>query len=61
MPQQVDDPGLLAARHAKQIIAFIAERGHPASVATLLALISIAGGVFYFWRWQGQKEGMALR
>src|ERR1700722_7627909 len=38
----------LASRYGRQIIAFIAEHGHPGVVAFLFALI-LAAVVFYFW------------
>jgi membrane protein YqaA with SNARE-associated domain len=44
----------LAARYGRQIIAFIAEHGHPVIVAIILTLIAAAAGVFYFW--QGSKN-----
>ena len=43
----------LASRYGRQIIAFIAEHGHPGVVAFLFALIA-AAVVFYFW--QGSKK-----
>ena len=39
----------LAARYGRQIIAFIAEHGHPVVLTIIMALIAIAGVVFYFW------------
>jgi membrane protein DedA with SNARE-associated domain len=44
----------LASRYGRQIIAFIAEHGHPAGVAILFVLIAAAAVVFYFW--QGSKK-----
>jgi membrane protein YqaA with SNARE-associated domain len=38
----------LAARYGRQIIAFIAEHGHPVAVATILALITAGTLGFYF-------------
>jgi membrane protein YqaA with SNARE-associated domain len=46
----------LSARYGRQIIAFIAEHGHPAAVAILLALIAAAAVVFYFWRGRKNKK-----
>jgi membrane protein YqaA with SNARE-associated domain len=40
----------LAARYGREIIAFIAEHGHPAAVATMLAVTAAVTAVFYFWR-----------
>lgn len=40
----------LAARYGKQIIAFIAEHGHPVVVAIIVALLAAATVVLYFWR-----------
>ncbi len=39
----------LAARYARQIIAFIAEHGHPVLLTFIVVLIAIVGVVFYFW------------
>jgi membrane protein YqaA with SNARE-associated domain len=47
----------LAARYGRQIIAFIAEHGHPAVVAIILALMTTATVVFYFWRGNKSKKG----
>jgi membrane protein YqaA with SNARE-associated domain len=44
----------LASRYGRQIIAFIAEHGHPGVVAVLFALIAAAVAVVYFW--QGSKK-----
>jgi len=44
----------LAARYGRQIIAFLAEHGHPVLVAAILTLISATTAVFYFW--QGSKN-----
>ncbi len=46
----------LASRYGRQIIAFIAEHGHPAAVAILLALMTTATVVFYFWRGSRNKK-----
>jgi membrane protein YqaA with SNARE-associated domain len=40
----------LAARYGRQIIAFIAEHGHPLAVGIVVVLLATAGVVFYFWR-----------
>jgi membrane protein YqaA with SNARE-associated domain len=40
----------LAARYGREIIAFIAEHGHPVAVAVILALITAGTLVFYFWQ-----------
>jgi membrane protein YqaA with SNARE-associated domain len=40
----------LAARYGKQIIAFIAEHGHPVVVAIIVVLLAAAAVVLYFWR-----------
>jgi membrane protein YqaA with SNARE-associated domain len=50
----------LAARYGRQIIAFIAEHGHPVIVAIIVVLIATAAMVLYFlggsksekWRWK---------
>ncbi len=39
----------LAARYGQQIIAFIAEHGHPAVLTIMVVLIAAAAVVFYFW------------
>jgi hypothetical protein len=44
----------LAARYGRQIIAFLAEHGHPVVVAIILVLIATAVVAFYFW--QGRKN-----
>jgi membrane protein YqaA with SNARE-associated domain len=46
----------LAARYGRHIIAFIAENGHPVVLAMIVALISIAVVVFYFWRGSDSKK-----
>ena len=46
----------LAARHGRQIIAFIAHHAHPAVVGIIVALIAIAAVVFYFWQGRRQKS-----
>lgn len=46
----------LAARHGRQIIAFIAQHAHPAVVGIIVALIAIAAVAFYFWRGRGSKR-----
>jgi membrane protein YqaA with SNARE-associated domain len=49
----------LAARYGRQIIAFIAEHGHPAAVAIILALMTTATAVFYFWQGNEHEKGLA--
>lgn len=44
----------LAARYGRQIIAFIAEHGHPVIVGIIVALFATGAVVFYFW--QGSKN-----
>lgn len=39
----------LAERYGRQIIAFIAEHGHPVLLAILVALFAAAAVVFYCW------------
>jgi len=46
----------LASLYGRQIIAFIAEHGHPAAVAIILTLVSAAAAVFYFWRSSRNKK-----
>ena len=46
----------LAARYGRQIIAFIAEHGHPVVVAIIMVLIATAAVVFYFWRGSKSKK-----
>jgi membrane protein YqaA with SNARE-associated domain len=46
----------LAARYGRQIIAFLAEHGHPVVVAIILALMAAATTVFYFWRSSKNKK-----
>jgi membrane protein YqaA with SNARE-associated domain len=46
----------LAARYGRQLIAFIAEHGHPAAMAIILALMAAATAVFYFWRGRKDKK-----
>jgi membrane protein YqaA with SNARE-associated domain len=46
----------LAARYGGQFIAFIAEHGHPAVMAIILALIATATLVFYFWKGSKNKK-----
>jgi membrane protein YqaA with SNARE-associated domain len=46
----------VAARYGRQIIAFLAEHGHPAAVAIILALMTTATAVFYFWRGNKNKK-----
>ena len=41
--------GYLAALYGRQIIAFIAEHGHPGVLTFIAVLIAIAGVLFYFW------------
>ena len=47
----------LAARYGRQIIAFIAEHGHPVAVAIIVVLAALAAVFFYFWREKGRKGG----
>jgi len=47
----------LAARYGRQIIAFIAEHGHPAVVAIILPLMAAATVVFYYWRGSKNNSG----
>ena len=49
----------LAARYGRQIIAFIAVHGHPAAVAIILALMTTATAVFYFWQGNEHEKGLA--
>ena len=44
----------LASRYGREIIAFIAEDGHPFIVTIVLALLATATAVSYFW--QGNKD-----
>ena len=46
----------LAARYGRQIIAFIAEHGHPVVVGIIVLLIAIAAVVLYFWRGSKSKK-----
>ena len=46
----------LAARYGRQIIAFIAEHGHPAMVAILMGLMAATAVVFYYWRGSKGKK-----
>ena len=46
----------LAARYGRQIIAFIAEHGHPAMVAILMGLMAAAALIFYYWRGSKGKK-----
>jgi len=46
----------LAARYGRQIIAFIAEHGHPVVVGVIVVLIATAAVVFYFWRGSKSKK-----
>ncbi len=46
----------LAARYGRQIMAFIAEHGHPVVVSIILALIAAFTAVFYFWRGNMNKK-----
>jgi membrane protein YqaA with SNARE-associated domain len=50
----------LAARYGRQIIASIAEHGHPIAVGIIMLLIATSAVVYYFWgesnsRKRGQK------
>jgi membrane protein YqaA with SNARE-associated domain len=47
----------LAARYGRQIIALIAEHGHPVVVTIILVLIAAAVVVFYFWQGSKNKKG----
>ena len=46
----------LAARYGRQIVAFIAEHGHPVVVGIIVALLATAAVVFYFWRGSKSKK-----
>ena len=46
----------LAARYGRQIIAFIAEHGHPVVVGTIVLLLASAAVVFYFRRGSKGKK-----
>jgi uncharacterized membrane protein YdjX (TVP38/TMEM64 family) len=46
----------LAARYGRQIIAFLAEHGHPVVVAIILMLIATAVVVFYFRKGSKNKK-----
>jgi membrane protein YqaA with SNARE-associated domain len=46
----------LAASYGRQIIAFIAEHGHPVIVGVIVVLIATAAVVFYFWRGSKSKK-----
>ena len=46
----------LAARYGRQIIAFIAEHGHPVVVGIIVVLLATAAVVFYFWRGSKSKK-----
>ena len=46
----------LAARYGRQIIAFIAEHGHPVVVGIILLLLATAAVVLYFWRGSKNKK-----
>ena len=46
----------LAARYGRQIIAFIAERGHPVVVGIIVLLLATAAVVLYFWRGSKNKK-----
>lgn len=48
----------LASRYGRQIIAFIAEDGHPVIVAIVLALVAAATAVSYFWRDNKDKNAL---
>jgi membrane protein YqaA with SNARE-associated domain len=51
----------LAARHGRQIIAFISQHAHPVVVGIIVLLIAIAAVIFYFWRGRGGKAHMENR
>lgn len=46
----------LAACYGRQIIAFIAERGHPVVVGIIVLLLATAAVVLYFWRGSKNKK-----
>jgi len=46
--------GYLAARYGRQIIAFIANHGHPMAVGIILLSIAAAAAGYYFW--SGSKK-----
>ena len=46
----------LAARYGRQIIAFIAEHGHPVVVAIIVVVLATAAVVLYFWRGNKGKK-----
>jgi len=46
----------LAARYGRQIIAFIAEHGHPVVVGIIVLLLATAAVVLYFWRGSKNKK-----
>jgi len=46
----------LAARYGRQIISFIAERGHPVVVGIIVLLLATAAVVLYFWRGSKNKK-----
>jgi membrane protein YqaA with SNARE-associated domain len=48
----------LASRYGRQIIAFIAEDGHPVTVAIILALLATATVISYFWRGNQDTKGL---
>jgi membrane protein YqaA with SNARE-associated domain len=47
----------LAARYGRRIIALIAKHGHPAVVGCIVALVTAAAVVFYFWHGRKRKSG----
>jgi membrane protein YqaA with SNARE-associated domain len=46
----------LAARYGRQIIAFIAEHGHPVVVGVIVVVLATAAVVFYFWQGSNSKK-----
>jgi membrane protein YqaA with SNARE-associated domain len=46
----------LAARYGRHIIAFFREHGHPLMVGIIVALLTAAAVVFYFWRGSKSKK-----
>jgi membrane protein YqaA with SNARE-associated domain len=46
----------LAARYGRQIIAFLAEHGHPVVVGVIVVVLATAAVVFYFWRGSESKK-----
>jgi membrane protein DedA with SNARE-associated domain len=48
--------GYLAARYGRQIIAFIANHGHPMVVGSILLLVAAAAAGYYFWSGSVRKK-----